>query len=188
MATSKLVISQTGNWKSFFSLSLFMVCLLDYTISSVKSGTLSVLFIFHPQCLTLCPAHGRSSTSNVCSMEKWRTGNQKTWAVWSWASSFLSPSLSFLTVWCCCMFLFVYLPPLECRCHEIKSLTCQRAWHIIGSLLIFVEQTNGWLNDWISKRRRLASEIWWQGFLGTYPFPYLNGGLSGLVLCTPKRA
>ena len=45
----------------------------DYTINSVRTGTLSVLFILYLHCLALCLAHRRYLTLKIYSMKKWET-------------------------------------------------------------------------------------------------------------------
>lgn len=170
-ATSKLLTCQSGNRKSL----VFSMCCLQFSpqlyYKLCEDRNFVSLIHLLSSMLALCLAHGGCSTLNVWSVKKWGNGSQKTWTVWSWASPFLFPSLSFLTICCCSCLFLCCLSPLECKLCELMNLICQRACNTIGSLPIFVEQTNGWLKDWISKRRGLSLVIWWQGFLRNFPFP-----------------
>lgn len=62
----------------FFYMFIYgFVSLTIYPLSSLRTGTLPVLFILYPHCLVLCLTHGRCSTLSIYFMKirgPWESG------------------------------------------------------------------------------------------------------------------
>lgn len=172
-------------------------CMFIYVLSPwlschlCETGTLSVLFILrvYSQCLVLCLAHGGCSTLNVHLMKKWGD-----WESEDLDRVILGKSLPLfrpLLPHYLMRFLFGYLlsvstgmyAPWDQESHQSESLAQNR-----------FSTNTCWMNEWTTEWLNLQKEGIYlgnqmAGISGNFPFsiPW-RGCLSGLVLCTLKRA